>query len=72
MNIRIYWKIYRRAQRKLDLLRRINDKRLYTEQIKEEPTILSSLERKVFLQEQERRCRLMDEIISEMKSEGKW
>lgn len=72
MNKRIENKIYKRANKKLDLNRRVNDKRSYLDQIEDEPNLLTGIEKRVFILEQKRRCDLMDVIIAELKSEGKW
>lgn len=72
MKVRIRRKIYKRANKKLDLNRRINDRRSYLDQIKEEPRLLTDIEKRVFILEQKRRCDFMDSIIEELKAEGKW
>jgi len=72
INKRTERKIYKRANKKLDSNRRQNDKRSYLEQITEEPCLLTGVERRVFILEQNRRCLFMDSIIAELKAEGKW
>ena len=65
-------KIYNRATKKLDCHRKQNDRRTYVEQLEEDESLLSPLERKVFRKEQERFCRITDILIEELKAEGKW
>jgi len=72
MNKRTRNKIYNRATIILDKHRRKNDKRTYEEQIQENYSILSILEKRIFYKEQERFNRITDSIIEELKAEGNW
>ena len=72
MNNRIQNKIYKKAQAKLDLNKNKRDKRDYFQQIKEEPFILSGLEKRIFIKRQNLFCIRTDRIIEELKADGKW
>ena len=72
MNKRIYKKVYKRADEKLNsFIKRNKDKRTTFEVAKEEH-ILSALEKRVFLKEQERQIKLFNEIKAELIVEGNW
>ena len=72
MNKRIYKKVYKRADEKLNsFIKRNKDKRTTLEVAKEEP-VLSALEKRIFLKEQERQMKLFNEIKAELIAEGKW
>ena len=69
MNKRICKKVYKRADKKTsDFIEQNKDKRSTFEVAKEEH-ILSALEKDVFLKEQERRIKLVNEIITELIEE---
>lgn len=69
MNKRICKKVYKRADKKAsDFIEQNKDKRSTFEVAKEEH-ILSALEKDVFLKEQERRIKLVNEIITELIEE---
>jgi len=72
MKLRIRRKVYKRAQSKLDATRKPRDRRDYFEQIKDTPTLLTGLEKRVFIKKQLRMCRTADSIIAELKAEGNW
>lgn len=72
MNKRIYKKIYKRADEKVtNFIKRNKDKRSTFEIAKEEP-VLSALEKRIFLKEQERQIKLFNEIKAELIKEGNW
>lgn len=72
MNKRISKKIYKRADEKLNsFIKQNKDKRTTLEVAKEEH-ILSALEKRVFLKEQEHQMKLFNEIKTELIAEGKW
>ena len=72
MNKRIYKKVYERAEKKLISYIKTNKDKRSTLKIAETENILSPLERKVFLKEQNKRLKLLDEIKKELISEGNW
>lgn len=72
MNKRIFMKVFKRANDKIYTYISANKDKRTTYQIAKEESILSPLERKVFIKKQEDMIRFMDEIISELKAEGKW
>lgn len=65
-------KIYERATGKLKGCMSKDDKRTYVEVEKEFSTVLTPLEKSIFYSEQERMCKLTDEIIAELKADGEW
>lgn len=72
MNKRVCKKVYKRADKKVrDFIEQNKDKRSTFEVVKEEH-VLSALERRVFLKEQERQIKLFNEIKAELISEGNW
>lgn len=69
MNKRIRNKIYKIAENKLDNFRTLyNDKRTYL-QIAKGENILSGLEKKIFIEKQNKIIRITNEILSEIKME---
>lgn len=69
MNKRIRNKIYKIAENKLDNFRTLyNDKRTYL-QIAKEENVLSGLEKKIFIEKQNKIIRIINEILSEIKME---
>ena len=69
MNKRIRNKIYKIAENKLDNFRTLyNDKRTYL-QIEKEENVLSGLEKKIFIEKQNKIIRIINEILSEIKME---
>ena len=69
MNKRIRNKIYQIAENKLDNFRTLyNDKRTYL-QIAKEENVLSGLEKKIFIEKQNKIIRITNEILSEIKME---
>lgn len=72
MNKRIYKKVYKRADKKLNNYIKQNKDKRTTLKVEIEEQILSALEKRVFLKEQNRRLNLFDEIKEELIAEGKW
>ena len=69
MNKRIRNKIYKIAENKLDNFRTLhNDKRTYL-QIAKGENVLSGLEKKIFIEKQNKIIRITNEILSEIKME---
>ena len=69
MNKRIRNKIYKIAENKLDnFITLYNDKRTYL-QIAKEENVLSGLEKKIFIEKQNKIIRITNEILSEIKME---
>lgn len=69
MNKRIRNKIYKIAENKLDNFRTLyNDKRTYL-QIAKGENISSGLEKKIFIEKQNKIIRITNEILSEIKME---
>jgi len=72
MNKRIHQKIYKRAENKLlTYIKKHHDKRS-TYAIAKSESILSPIERVVFLKEQNRRIMLFNQIKNELIEENKW
>jgi hypothetical protein len=68
MNKRIFKKIYKRAEYKLEQNKKPRDRRTYEEKLQ----VLSSIELKVWNIKQNILCNITDSIIKELKAEGKW
>lgn len=69
MNKRIRNKIYKKTEKKIDSFRTLcNDKRTYL-QISKEENILSGLEKKVFIKEQNKIIKFTNEILAEIELE---
>lgn len=68
MKIRIYKKILKRCRKKFD-----DDKRRRRNMTdKEIRSILTGLEKRVYIIESNKQCKIADKIIEELKAEGKW
>ena len=72
MNKRIYKKVYNRADKKLISYIKANKDERSTLEVAKTENILSLLETKVFLKEQNKRLKLFNEIKKELISEGEW
>ena len=72
MNKRIYKKVYNRADKKLISYIKANKDKRSTLEVAKTENILSLLETKVFLKEQNKRLKLFNEIKKELISEGEW
>lgn len=72
MNKRICKKVYNRADKKLISYIKANKDKRSTLEVAKTENILSSLETKVFLKEQNKRLKLFNEIKKELISEGNW
>lgn len=68
MNKRIYKKIYKRSENKLAAYIELGNQRSYLKIARNE-RVLSGLERKIFIKEQNRRIKLVNEILEELKIE---
>lgn len=72
MNTRIKRKVLKRACSKLEANYVKGCKKTYVEVIEENPPYLSGVEKKVYLANSRSLCAIMDNIIDELKAEGKW